>query len=169
MKKRLLVVLLVLLLSLTSLFAANKRLGIGTGLVLRAPFGIAAIGEYDFGPARVNLTLGYITYFQNKPGLFHLGVGGEYVFPGLFQNNDLNYGLKMSVGGRIDLGFSQYSTFIVIGVPITFAYYFDSVPIKIYGSGIPGVMISLYEVPFYGPTSDALLSGQVEIGAMYLF
>ncbi|HHU88137.1 MAG TPA: hypothetical protein GXZ38_02105 [Spirochaetales bacterium] len=163
MKKRLLVVLLVLLLSLTSLFAANKRLGIGTGLVLRAPFAIGAVGEYDFGPARVNLTLGY------QIGSFLLGVGGEYVFPGLFQNNDLNFGLKMSVGGRIDLGFSSDYTLIRIGVPVTFAYYFDSVPIKIYGSGIPGVMISLYEDPFYGPSNDALLSAQVEIGAMWLF
>ena len=30
-------------------------------------------------------------------------------------------------------------------------------------------MISLYEDPFYGPSNDALLSAQVEIGAMWLF
>lgn len=160
MKKKLLVVLLVLLLSITSLFAANKRLGIGTGLVIRAPFGIGAMTEYDFGPARANLTLGY------QMGTFLLGIGGEYVFPGLFQNNDLNFGLKMSVGGKIDLGFSSGSTLINIGVPITFAYYFDSVPIKIYGSGIPGVAIL---VSSGGGGAGAGLSGQVEIGALWLF
>ncbi len=162
MKKRLLVVLLVLVVSLASLFAANQRLGIGAGLALRAPFGIGAVGEYDFGPARVNLTLGYAF------NAFHLGVGGDYILPGIFQNKDLNFGLQASAGGRIDLGFSKGATFINVGIPITFAYYFDSVPIKIYGSGIPGVMIVISSGP-WGSTSFANFGAQVELGAMWLF
>ncbi len=158
MKKRLLVVLLVLVVSLTSLFAANQRLGIGAGLSLRAPFGVGAVGEYDFGVARVNLTLGYLT------GMFHVGVGGEYVLPGTFQNNDLNFGLQASVGGKIDLGFAKNWTQIIIGVPITLAYYFDSVPIKIYGSGIPSIPITITS-----GWTNATFDAQLELGAMWLF
>jgi hypothetical protein len=65
------------------------------------------------------------------------------------------------------LGFSSDYTLIGIGVPVTFAYYFDSVPIKIYGSGIPGVGIWVYSDSYMGTMAG--LSGQVEIGAMWLF
>lgn len=166
MKKRLLVVLLVLVVSLTSLFAANQRLGIGAGLALRAPFGVGAIAEYDFGPARVNLTLGYLRV-MDLVNTFHLGIGGEYVFSGVFQNNDLNFGLKMSVGGKLDLGFAKGITTIGIGIPLTFAHYFDSIPIKIYGSGIPGVLIGIVPGPYGG--TEASFTAQVELGAMWLF
>ncbi len=158
MKKVLLIALLVLVVSTMSIFAANDRLGIGAGLALRAPFGIGAVGEYDFGVARVNLTVGYLT------GTFHVGIGGEYVLPGIFHNKDLNIGLQASAGGKIDLGFAKGFTNIDIGLPITLAYYFDSVPIKIYGSAIPGLAIAVS--PGWTFTT---FGSQLEIGAMWLF
>ncbi|MFA5468279.1 MAG: hypothetical protein WC224_04385 [Sphaerochaetaceae bacterium] len=158
MKKVLLIALLVLVVSTMSIFAANDRLGIGAGLALQAPFRVATVAEYDFGPATIDLSLGYSNLLGQS--YFHLGINGNYVLPGLFKNAELSdFGLKASVGGRVDLDFSKFVTMVGIGIPVTLAYYFDSVPIKIFARGVPELVIA----------GGVMLLSYTEIGAMWLF
>lgn len=151
MKKILLVTLLILLVTMTAIFAAQPREGFGVGLSLQAPFGVGAVAEYNFGVASANASIGYVF------NAFHIGLGGDYILPGLFENSALGLDLQASVGGKLDLGFFG-GTLVGIGFPISLSYYLESIPLKIFTRAVPELVIA-------GGVSFWMRG---EIGAMYL-
>jgi|SRR5690554_3813570 len=130
----------------------------GVGAAINAPFGSVAVGEYNLGVASVNVSLGYQEYGF---GFFHLGVGGDYNFPGVFSNSDMGVDLYASVGGKLDLGFNSNFTMLGIGFPISLSYIFEDMPMKVYTRAVPGFIALL------GWSFDIWTRG--EVGAMYYF
>lgn len=154
MKKFLLVTLLILLVTMTAVFAAQPREGFGVGLSLQAPFGVGAVAEYNFGVASANASIGYVF------NAFHIGLGGDYILPGLFENSALGLDLQASVGGKLDMGFVKGATILGIGFPISLSYYMESIPLKIFTRAVPEFIMIL------GVGFDLGMRG--EVGAMYL-
>lgn len=152
MKKFLLVALLILLVTVSALSAAEPREGFGVGLSLQAPFGIGAVAEYNFGVATANLSVGYAS------SAFHLELGGDYNFPGLFVNDNMGLDVQASVGGRLDMYFFSGFTSIGLGIPISLSYYLESIPLKIFTRAIPEFNLS-------GGFGFGMRG---EVGAMYL-
>ena len=123
--------------------------------------GITPVGEYNFGPASAYLGLGY---YYGWASYFRLFVGGDYHIPGVFRNDDLNFGLVASAGLRLsfDIGGKNVGSMMGIGIPITLTYYFDSIPLKVFARTVPELGIAL-------GWGGAGLDMYAELGAMYLF
>ncbi len=153
MKKALIITLLILVITSTAVFAAQPREGFGAGLSLQVPFGIGAVGEYNFGVATANVSIGYV--FNS----FHIGLGGDYILPGLFVNDAMGLDLQASVGAKLDMGFFKGGNIIGIGFPISLSHYLGSVPLKIFTRAVPELIIA----------GGVSLWMRGEVGAMYLF
>lgn len=151
----------------TSLFAAEPRKGVGVGLTTGIPFHIGPTVEYNFGPATASLALGYMRYSLLGLGganFFHLRVGGDYNFSTPFIQNDWDLDLNLSVGGQLDLSFSKGFTIIGIGIPVTWSWYMESLPLKFYAKAGPVV-----EIGSALGTTDVALGFFGSAGALYYF
>lgn len=160
--KRSVLVLVVLILALSAVTAAQPVKGIGVGLDLGLPLHVGAVGEYNFGPAYVGTALGYdIMMFE----AFWLRVEGGYNVPKPFVNSDLGIDLHLSVGGAFDVFIGEKNPFSSgmhygIAFPFTWSYTLEKVPLKFYAKVGP-------EIYFWGGFVTAGLSGS--IGGMYVF
>jgi hypothetical protein len=157
-KRRILISLLILVIVTTSLFAAEPRKGVGFGLTTGIPFHIGPTVEYNFGPATASLALGYMRYFGGN--FFHIKVGGDYNFPTPFVQNDWDLDLYLSVGGSLDFLMTKGFVGVGIGIPVTWAWYMDSLPLKFHVKAGPLVVIG-------GGT--AMLEFIGSAGALYYF
>ncbi len=124
MKRRVCVVVL-LIAATTAVYAAPPSQGIGVGISTGIPLFIAATAEYNFGPAYAALSLGYFDAFW-------LRLEGGYNLRSPFTNHDLGVDLHLSVGGAFDMMFSEYGTVFAIGVPVTWSYTLESMPMKFF-------------------------------------
>lgn len=162
--KRTLLLLFVLLLGLTAIFAGEPVTGIGAGLTLGIPFGVHAAGEYNFGPAYAGLEIGY----QGEFGVdyFSIRAEGGYNFPKPFVNKDWGMDLYLSVGGKagIYLGKDDYTNKLAVAgtlsIPVTWTWYADNLPLKVFVKAGP-------EIYFTKVMNPLLFSGSA--GAMYVF
>ena len=138
--KRTLLLLFVLLLGLTAIFAGEPVTGIGAGAFGGLPFHIGAIGEYNFGPAYASLEMGY--YLMGFSA-FMLRAEGGYNFPTPFINNDWGMDLYLSIGGSLGgyIGPNPYAFFPgdskvraegALGIPVTWSWYADKIPLKVF-------------------------------------
>lgn len=159
--KRTLLLLLVFLLGLTAIFAGEPVTGIGAGAFGGLPFHIGAIGEYNFGPAYATLELGYST-----GNMFLIKGGGGYNFPKPFVHNDWGLDLYLSIGGKISGYMGSYKFgnttefygFASIGIPVTWTWYADKIPLKVFVQAGPELYIGGGGIDFTGTA-----------GAMYVF
>lgn len=135
MKKMVVVTLLFLIVGSALVFAAPIKTGLGVGPVIGFPFHIGVTGEYNFGPAYASLDLGYET------GAFMLRAGGGYNFPTPFVNSEWPLDLYLSVGGRVGLAFNKWYTGVSIDLPVTWTWYLDNLPLKIFVSAAPSINI----------------------------
>jgi len=149
MKKVLFLIVVILLVSSTVAFAAQPREGIRAGLVTGLPFHIGAMGEYNFGPASVNLSLGYLSYF-GFADFFNLRIGGDYNFPTPFVQSDWGLDLYLSVGGHFDLFFGGGSVGFALGFPVTWAWYVDDLPLKVFVKAGPEIDVTGGPLTFFG-------------------
>lgn len=135
MKRMCILLLLVLLIGPTTLFAGEPVTGIGAGLSGGLPFHIGAIGEYNFGPAYATLEMGYAT------GSFMLRAGGGYNFPTPFVNKEWPLDIYLGVGGRLGVNLEKYDDFLgnsklfaygTFAIPVTWTWYADKIPLKVF-------------------------------------
>lgn len=153
------VLLLVLLIASTLLFAGEPVKGIGAGISTGIPFTVGALGEYNFGPAYASVELGYATgpYFMFR-------AGGGYNFPKPFVNSDLGMNLYLSIGGKFSGYLGSFSgNFVAVGafgIPVTWSWYANKIPIKVFAQAGP-------EIYFGSGSVDLNFFGS--IGAMYVF
>ena len=153
MKKVLFVMIIVLVISSTAVFAAQPREGVKVGLVTGLPFHIGATGEYNFGVASASAALGY------SQGAFLIRLGGDYNFETPFVQSDWGLDLYLSVGGHFDIFVSLFSAF-GLGIPVTWSWYMDDMPLKIFVKAGPEFI--------FGPgAADIEFFGSA--GAMYQF
>ena len=151
MKKVLFVLVILLMMGSTLLFAAEPREGISAGVVTGLPFQIGVVGEYNFGPASAHVSMGYA-------GSFLIRMGGDYHFPTPFVHSDWDIDLYLSVGGHLDI-FVGGGAFIALGIPVTWSWYPDSLPMKVFVKAGPELYLTGWGgVDFIG-----------SIGAMYQF
>ncbi len=153
MKKVLFVMIIVLVISSTAVFAAQPREGIRAGLITGLPFQIGVTGEYDFGVASASAALGY------SQGAFLIRLGGDYNFETPFVQSDWGLDLYLSVGGHFDIYITTLS-FFGLGIPVTWSWYMDDMPLKIFVKAGP-------EIYFGGWASGLGFLGSA--GAMYYF
>jgi hypothetical protein len=148
--KRFLCVLVLCIVATTAVFAAPPSKGIGVGISAGLPFHAAVTAEYNFGPAYTTLSLGYI-------GSFWVRAEGGYNLPTPFINDDLGIDLFLSVGGTFDMMFSESGTTVGIGIPVTWSYTLEKVPMKFFVKAGPQL--------FFGGG----LAFMGTIGGMYVF
>lgn len=151
--KKCVLVLVVLALATGAVFAAEPVKGIGVGLDLGLPLHVGAKGEYNFGPAYAGLSLGYQIAYE----AFWLRLEGGYNVPDPFLNAKLGVDLYLSVGGAIDVMIGSYGNFFGIGIPITWSYTLEKIPMKFFVKTGPEIYI---------PGGFGLMS---TIGGMYVF
>jgi hypothetical protein len=163
-KKKILISLLILIIVTTSLFAAEPRKGVGVGLTTGIPFHIGPTVEYNFGPATASLALGYMGQGAGA-NFFHLRLGGDYNFSTPFIQNDWDLDLYLSVGGQLDLGFTKGATLIGIGIPVTWAWYMESLPLKFYAKA--GPVVEIFNITGWGSSVGLGFFGSA--GALYYF
>ena len=155
--KRTLLLLFVLLLGLTAIFAGEPVTGIGAGAFGGLPFHIGAIGEYNFGPAYASLEMGYAIGDS-----FLIRAGGGYNFPKPFVNKDWGMDLYLSVGGKagIYLGKDDYTNKLTVAgtlsIPVTWTWYAEKIPLKVFVQAGPELSFG-----YFGFSGTA--------GAMYVF
>lgn len=123
--KRCLCVLVLLIAATTAVFAAPPNEGLGVGVITGIPLFIGATSEYNFGPAYAGLSLGYFDAFW-------LRLEGGYNVSTPFVNQELGVDLHLSVGGALDLMFSEYGTLFAIGIPVTWSYTMENIPLKFF-------------------------------------
>lgn len=152
MKKVLLLVVLILLVSATAVYAAEPREGIRAGLITGLPFHIGVSGEYNFGQATASVSLGYASAFLIR-------IGGDYNFDKPFVNDAWGMALYLSVGGHLDLLIGSGWNTVALGIPVTWSYYLDDLPMKIFVKAGPEIYFGL------GGGLDFLGT----IGALYQF
>ena len=146
MKKTVVVLILLVVVSSGMLFSAESRQGLGVGLSLGIPFMFAATGEYDFGDVTANATIGY------WDSGFAIRGGADFNLP-----EPLTYmGVTVypRIGGNFSLIFQTFSVF-VIGAPIGLAYYLDAIPMRIVLKVGPELMLA----PVFGLSMVATVSG----------
>ena len=146
MKKTVIVLILLVVVSSGMLFSAESRQGLGVGLSLGIPFMFAATGEYDFGDVTAHATIGY------WDSGFAIRGGADFNLP-----DPLTYmGVTVypRIGGNFSLIFQTFSVF-VIGAPVGLAYYLDSIPMRIVLKVGPEFMIA----PSLGLFMVATVSG----------
>jgi len=164
MKKILLIVAL-LIISTTVIFAAQPTKGVGVGLNTGFPIHVGPQVEYNFGPATAYLSLGYLSRFLD---FFYLSVGGDYNFKTPFTNNNWNTDLYLSVGGQFDIAFTKNATGFLIGAPVTWSWYAEKLPIKVFAKAGPAVVISTTNFGGF-KTSNTTFELLGSIGALYYF
>ena len=150
MKKVLLVAVLLMVIGVGAISAAQPREGIRVGLMTGLDFHIAAMGEYNFGVASASAAIGY------GGRSFMLRLGGDYNFDKPFVNNDWGMDLYLSVGGHVDMFIGGFWNVIAIGVPVTWSWYMDDMPLKIFVKAGPELYLSGGGIGFLG-----------SIGALY--
>ena len=150
MRKVLFVIVVILVVSSTAVFAAQPREGIGVGLTTGLPFHIGAMGEYNFGVASANAAIGY------GSNAFMIRLGGDYNFPEPFVNSDWGLDLYLSVGGYFDVLIGPLA-FFGLGIPVTWSWYMDDLPLKVFVKAGPEL--------FFGWGSTLQFMGS--IGALY--
>jgi hypothetical protein len=168
MKKVLLIVAL-LIISTTVIFAAQPTKGVGVGLTTGFPIHVGPQVEYNFGPATAYLALGYQSHGGNY---FFLRVGGDYNFQSPFINNNWKTDIYLSVGGQFDMAFTKGGNDIMIGVPVTWSWHTEKVPIKVFAKAGPSVIISTVKYTWLGTTTTDTSAGLGfvgSIGALYYF
>ena len=85
-----------------------------------------------------------------------LRLGGDYNFDKPFVNNDWGMDLYLSVGGHVDMFIGGFWNVIAIGVPVTWSWYMDDMPLKIFVKAGPELYLSGGGIGFLG-----------SIGALY--
>lgn len=133
--KRSLCVLVLLIAATTAVYAAPPNQGVGVGVITGIPLFIGVTSEYNFGPAYAGLSLGYFDAFW-------LRLEGGYNLPSPFVNHDLGVDLSLSVGGAFDLMFSEYGTIMAIGIPFTWSYTLEKIPLKFFVKAGPQFLFS---------------------------
>ncbi|MGI6433002.1 MAG: hypothetical protein ACOXZ4_03965 [Sphaerochaetaceae bacterium] len=136
MKKLTVILLLLVLIGTSAVFAGKARDGIGAGLVTGIPFHIGATGEYNFGSAYAAADVGY------GSNSFLLRLGGGYNFPTPFIQSDWGLDLYLSVGGNLGLYFSKFATLVSVGIPVTWTWYMDDYPVKIFVKAGPEIIVN---------------------------
>jgi hypothetical protein len=126
-----------------AVFAAQPREGIKVGLMTGLNFHIGAMGEYNFGPASASAVLGY------GFNAFMLRLGGDYNFDTPFVNSDWGLDLYLSVGGHLDI-FISGGAAIALGIPVTWSWYMDDVPLKIFVKAGPELGLTGGGIAFIG-------------------
>ncbi|MDX9915071.1 MAG: hypothetical protein RBS49_04195 [Sphaerochaeta sp.] len=126
--KKCVVVLVLLVLVAGAAYSAEPITGVGTGITLGLPLHVGATAEYNFGPAYAGLSLGYFGMADS----FWMRLEGGYNVPGPFVSRDLGVDLYLSVGGYIDLMFSTFGTMVGIGIPVTWSYTLETIPLKFF-------------------------------------
>lgn len=144
MKKVLLVTVLLLVIGAGAVSAAQPREGIKVGMTLGLPFHVAAMGEYNFGVASASAAIGY------GSSSFMLRLGGDYNFDTPFVNSDWGLDLYLSVGGHLDMYISGLWNVIAIGVPVTWSWYMDDMPLKIFVKAGPEIFFGGGGLGFLG-------------------
>lgn len=139
MKKVLLVTVLLLVIGAGAVSAAQPREGIKVGMTLGLPFHIGAMGEYNFGVASASAALGLDTGFVNS---FWMRFGGDYNFETPFVNSDWGLDLYLSVGGHLDILINSWATGVALGIPVTWSWYMDDIPLKIFVKAGPEIYFS---------------------------
>ena len=147
MKKVLFLIVVILLVSSTVAFAAQPREGIRAGLVTGLPFHIGAMGEYNFGPASAHAALGFM---DAGLGAFFIRLGGDYNFPTPFIQSDWNLDLYLSVGGQIDILLGSFWNAFLLGIPVTWSWYMDDIPLKIFVKAGPAIGLTGGGIDFIG-------------------
>lgn len=152
------VLLLVLLIASAALFAGEPVKGIGAGVSTGIPFHVGAIGEYNFGPAYASVELGY-----SSGPYFMFRAGGGYNFQKPFANSDLGMDLYLSIGGKFTGYIGSYNgsvtAFGAFGIPVTWSWYADKIPLKVFVHAGPEL--------YFGGGVNLGFSGTA--GVMYVF
>ncbi|NCB02303.1 MAG: hypothetical protein EOM67_09085 [Spirochaetia bacterium] len=159
MKKYLIVLLLIVVFATSSVSASEMRKGFGVGAAIGAPFTFLVSGEYNFGVASVGASLGFVQLYPGL-GFFNVGVEGAYNFPFTLSDENNNFILYPSAGGRLDIQFGAFPV-VSIGGVIGLNYLLETVPVKLFAKAIPTFQISSLS-PFY-------LAMKGEVGAYWCF
>lgn len=149
MKKVLCLVVVILLVSTATLFAAQPREGIGVGGVTGLPFHIGAAAEYNFGVASAHAVLGFKSWGSGW-NFFHMSLGGNYNFPDPFIQPAWDMELYLSVGGQLNINLNRLANDISLGIPVTWAFFLEDIPLKIFAKAGPEISFSGGGIGFTG-------------------
>lgn len=122
MKKTVIVLILLVVVSSGMLFSAEAVNKISVGVITGSPFLFGVTGEYNFGEISA---IAAMAYAQNS---FLLRFGADYHIGTPVVWGDLKF--IPSIGGQLDL-FVSIATFVGLGVPVTLSYFLDDIPLKV--------------------------------------
>ncbi len=149
MKKTILVVLLVLVL-MTSLFAAERRSGLGVGLTVGYPAGVSARYDLDFMRVVGNISTPYFSgVYLDAGGLFQIAEVAIADIPFFIDG-----------GAQLSIGANKGKFYFTANALASMSWYVQSMPIEVFAYLAPGIRI------FPSPIKFDFKGG---LGALYFF
>lgn len=148
MKKTLLVVVLVVLL-MTSLFAAERHSGIGAGLTVGFPVGVTVRYDLDFMRVVGGLSNPYgAGIWLDAGGLFPIAEVAIAEIP-----------LFIDGGAQLSIGLNESKFYFTLNALATVSWFVETMPVEVFASLAPGFRVA--------PSAGFSFKGG--LGALYYF